>query len=264
MRPLLKRWLQICHLLTDLETRPWVCKDDKEHLEPAVIPTTYVFEELTTEFANYWTKIQDDKEKLEKIQLHVLSRRQAFRFASLGKNTESHPLLLDIFLEIFDNSFFLGALRPYIEIDYADDTPANSAWVGNTERKRKYGSSAPPEIQIQIERPPKQLWTRRLMQRSLDTLLYEMAHAFFFIYTAPMGVLGFCCYRRLVQTEGLTGHGPFWVKVATTIAAEADWSLGGLWGKWSLGISKGLLCERAAPRDLHDRKGLEMMGKEFE
>lgn len=248
MRPLLRRWLQNCHLLANLENRPWVCKDAREHLESAVIPTTYVSEELTTEFANYWTKIRNDEERLEKIQLNALSRWRTFQF-ELGKSTESHPLPLDVFMEIFDDYFFLGALRPYTKVSLADDTPANSSWLGLTKKEKQHISSGPPEIHIQIKRLPKQLWTRRLIQEFLDTLLHEMTHAFLMIYTAAEG------YRRMVETEGLTGHGPCWVKVAAAVAAEADRSLGGLWEKWSLKISDALLSERAELRKLHDCQG---------
>lgn len=264
MQPLVKRWLQKCHWLTNLKPRPRVCKYAREHLEPAVIPTRYICEELVSEYASYWTRVQDDDgEVLQEIQLSALTRWRTFKF-ELGKSTEAHPLPLDFFVQIFDDYFFLGALGPYIEVKMADDTPANSGWVGITKKKRHFTSSAPPEIQIELKRQPHQLWTRTRIQESLDTLLHEMTHAFLMIYSAPEAFLEYFRYRRLVETEGLTGHGPCWVRVAAAVAAEADRSLGGMWEMWSLGITNALLSEKAALVELYDRKELETMEEELE
>lgn len=145
-----------------------------------------------------------------------------------------------------------------------NETTANSGWLGRTKEKRQNVSSGPPEILIELKRLSKQLWTRELIQEFLDTLLHEMIHAFLIIYGAPEESLECCPYRRIVETEGLTGHGPYWVKVATMVAMEADRALGGLWHKWDLGISNARLSEKEALRKLHDRKGLDMIGEESE
>lgn len=254
MQYLLKSWL------TSLGPRPLVRKDASQRLEPAVVPPRYVCEELTTEFANYWTKIQeDDNEGLEEIQLSALIRWHAFRF-KFGKSTEEQPLPLDFFVDIFDDYFFLGALRQYIKVKLADDTPANSGWVGITKRKESCISSATREIQIEVKRQPNQLWTHKLVQEYLDTLLHEMIHAFLILYSAPVASQG--CHHRTVETEGLTGHGPCWVKVAAAVAAEADRSLGVLWHKWDLGIASARLSEEGALRRSNELKGLNMMDKE--
>lgn len=257
MQSLLKRWLHKCRWPTSLLKHSHICKDARKHLEPAVIPTRYICEELTSEFANYWTQIQDHNgEGLQQTQLDALTCWHAFQF-KFGRCTEQYPLPLDLFVGIFDDHFFLGALRQYTIVEWVDVQPANSAWAGITKRNRKVLSSEPPEIRIQVKRLPGRLWTHELVQEYLDTLLHEMTHAFLMIYSAPADTLG--GYRRVLETEGLTGHGPCWVKFATAVAAEADRSLGGLWGKWDLGISDAYLSEREAWEEFHDRKGLIMV-----
>lgn len=227
------------------------------------MPTTYMCEELTSEFANYWAKIQeDDGEGLEEIQLKTLNRWHDFRF-NFGRSTDDYPLPLDFFVEIFDDHFFFSSLRQYTVVKLVNDTTANSGWVGRTKKKRRHVSSGPPEILIELKRLSKQLWTRERIQEFLDTLLHEMTHAFLMIYGALEGFSECYPYRRIVETEGLTGHGPYWIKVAAAVAMEADRALGGLWHKWDLGIANARLSEREALRKLHDRKGLDMTGEEL-
>lgn len=247
-----------------LDPRPRVCKEASRCTESTVIPTSYVCEELASEFAKYWSQIQEDHgEGLEDIQLNALSRWQAFQF-KLGKSTEEHPLPLDFFVEIFDDHFFLGSLRPYIKVKMADETPANADWIGLTSHERLRLFAGAPALQIEIKKLPLQLWTRKLVQDFLAVLLHEMTHAFLMVYSIPTRRLGNCRYRKLVQTEGLTGHGPCWVMVAAAVAAEADRSLGGLWGSWDLVIARARSLERDALSDGDDRKGLHMHDRESE
>ena len=246
MHPLLRRWLHKCHRFSDLSLHSSVRKDARK---PVNIPTKYVCEELVAEYANFWTKIREEGgEGLEEVQKDALARWHACRF-QLGVCTETYPLPLDFLVDVFDDYFFLGSLRRYVTVLVTDETRANSAWVGLTTSKGKGIPSGPPQIQIELKRPPNQLWTRELVQDFLDTLLHEMSHAFLMIHSSPGGYLGNWPWRRVVETEGLTGHGPCWVKVAEAIAAEADRALGGVWDKWDLKIADSCCLEREALRE---------------
>lgn len=248
MHSLLRRWLHKCHKLKDLDLRSSVRKDALERLDHVEIPTKYVCEELASEYARYWTRIREDGgEGLEETQLDALTRWHAFRF-DIGEEIEQHPLPLDFFVEVFDDYFFLGSVRQYIKVEIADASPANSTWAGLTTSKNRDSLSDPPEIQIQLKRLPNQLWTRQLIQEFLDTLLHEMVHAFLMTYSSTAEYMGKWPYRRIAETEGVTGHGPCWVKVAAAIAAEADRSLGGCWDKWELKIADSCYLEREALR----------------
>ena len=254
MHSLLKRWLHKCHRLSHLSLRSSTGKNDGERndrerndgerLEPKEIPTKYACEELATEFAKYWTDIREGNgEGLQEIQRGALERWHAVRF-ELGISTEQHPLLLDFFVDVFDDYFFLGSLRQYLTVKIVDGSFANPSWAGLTKGAKRSILSGSPEVQIKLKRLPDQLWTRELIQDFLDTLLHEMSHAFLMIYTSPVGDSGRCEYRRVVETEGLTGHGPCWVKVAGAVAAEADRSLGRVWDKWELKIGKSCRLEK--------------------
>lgn len=245
MPSLLRRWLQKCHRITNQSHRSTDYNNGKERREPDGIPTKYRCEELANEYANYWRKIQEDREELEEVQRHALIRWRAFR-PDMGISTAKYPLPLDFFVEIFDDYFFLGALRQYIKVRLADETPTNSAWVGLTTCKTQGLRSGPPEIQIELKRPPVQPLTRVLIQDLFETLLHEMCHAFLMIYSTPAGFSRLRGHRRIVETEGLTGHGPCWVKVAAAVAAEADRSLGELWDRWELKIAESCQLEREA------------------
>ncbi len=254
MRSLLRRWLNKCHSPTSLSPHSPVCKEAQEHAKPTVVPIKFVCEELTSEFAKYWKTVQEDDGKgLEGIQLNALDRWHAFQF-KFGESTENHPLPHDFFVEMFDDYFFLGSLRQYIEIEMVDETPENSDWKGISKSKRQRVFSGRPEIQIEVKRPPNQLWNRNLTQEFLDTLLHEMAHALLMIYSSTAEFIGNWHYPRVVETEGLTGHGPCWVRVAAAIAAEADRVLGGQWDRWDLGIANACVSEREAIRSWHDLK----------
>lgn len=99
MHSLLKHWLQKFHNLKDLDPRPCVSKDARERLEPSLMPTRYVCEDLTSEFAKYWAKVQeDDGEGLEEIQLKALDRWNGFRF-NFGRSTDDYPLPLSLFVD---------------------------------------------------------------------------------------------------------------------------------------------------------------------
>ena len=248
MHSLLRRWLHKGERLSDLRFRSNVRKHAIDRMEHAGVPIKYVCEDLASEYAKYWTGIQEDGiEGLEEIQSDALTRWHAFQF-NLGGNIKQDPLPLDFFVTAFDDYFFLGSLGQYIKVRVADESPTNSNWVGLTTSRNRYTLSGPPEIQIELKRLPDQLWTRELIQEFLDTLLHEMSHAFLMIYSTPAGYLG-SCHRRIVETEGLTGHGPCWVKVAAAIAAEADRSLGGCWDKWDLKIADSCCLEREAVRE---------------
>ena len=250
MHPLLKRWLNKCHQLSDLAPCSGIKKGSKEQLKPVKIPTKYVCEELASEYATYWLEIQENNGKgLEEIQKDAMARWYACRF-QLGVSTEQYPLPLDLFVEVFDDYFFLGSLRQCIKIQLADATHANSNWIGLTTSKKCKILSGPPEIQIELKRLPDQLWTTELIQDVFDTLLHEMSHAFLMIYSSPAGFLGGWRHRRRsLETDGLTGHGPCWVKVASAIAKEADRSLGRVWDKWDLGIEDSCCLEKEALRE---------------
>ena len=245
MHSLLQRWLQKCHLSTNLSIRSSLKKPAEERSEPARMPTRHEYEELACEYAKFWTTIKDnDGQGLEEIQLDALTRWHAFRF-DLGTSTDANPLPLDAIVSVFDDYFFVGSLRQYIQVEFVSDSPENSSWVGFTREKRRL-ISKPPQIQIDIKRPLPQLWTRALVQDLLDTLLHELSHAFLIIYSAPPGFLDRWRDKKIVDTEGLTGHGPCWVLVAKAIAGEADRALGGVWGRWDLKIEDSCRFEEDA------------------
>ncbi|CAF9941517.1 hypothetical protein IMSHALPRED_002765 [Imshaugia aleurites] len=206
-------------------------------------------------------KQHGDGDGLREIQLDALKRWHAFQF-ELGKRSEESPLPLDFFLEIFDDYFFLGTLRPYTKVRLVDRTRRNLGWIGLTTSKRQYLIEGRREIQIKLKRLPDQLWTRDLVQDLLDTLLHEMTHAFLMLHSTPPRFLGITRYRSLVETEGLTGHGPCWLKVATAVQVEADRSLGEAWDKWELKIQRSRQFERNELKELNDRKGIQMMDEE--
>ena len=247
MHSLLRRWLHKYHGPTHPHSS--ICTDVRERIEVVGIPTKYISEELAGEYAKYWAKIQEDNgEGLEEIQRNALNRWHAF-WLVFEEKIEQPSIPLDFFIEVFDDYFFLGSLSPYIKVKLADETPANSTWAGLTTRKRQCVLSGPPEIQIELKALPIQSLTQELIQDFLDTLLHEMSHAFLMIYSTPLGLPGSWRFPRIVETEGLTGHGPCWVKVAAAIEVEAHRSLGGSWDKWDLEITGSWYLEEEALRE---------------
>lgn len=119
-----------------------------------------------------------------------------------------YPLPFNFLVNVFDDNFFLGSLRQYMTVRVTDETRANSAWVGLTTSMMESIASGPPRIQIELKRLPSQLWTRELLRDSWDTLLHEMSHAFLMIHSSSGGYLGIWLGCRVVEMEGLTGHGP--------------------------------------------------------
>ena len=165
MHSLLRRWLHKYHRLIHLDPHSSVSKDAKERLETIGIPNKYVCAELAGEYAKYWAKIREDNgEGLEGIQHNALNCWHAFWF-DFGERIEQPSLPLDFFLEVFDDYFFLGSLRPYIQVKLADESPANWTWVGLTTSERQCMLSGPPEIQIELKRLPIQVWTREVLRR---------------------------------------------------------------------------------------------------
>lgn len=259
MPSLLKRWLHKFQRLTSPDLHPRDREDAEERLEPTVIPTTYACEELTSHFVKHWAKIkEDDGHGLEEIQINALARWHNLEF-EWRKSVEEYPLPLDAFVGLFDDYFFLGALRPYTDVELVDDTQENFDWAGISATRERKKPSEPPHEEIRLKPSSSQLWNRAGTQRFLETLLHEMTHAFLEIYSSPVEILG--CNRKIAETTGLTGHGPCWVKVAAAIAAEADRSLGGLWDKWDLGVEGARSTEKKALMRLPGYRGLHMMGE---
>ncbi len=246
MHSFLERWLHKCHRIIIQSLRSGDSKNGSKRPEPAAIPTKYICEELAREFSKYWTEMgENNGEGLDKIQMDALARWHAFQF-DLDKCSATYPLPLDFFVKVFDDYFFLGSLHQYLTVSFTPETPSNSAWVGLTRLQTPHSLFRPPEIQIQLKPPPLQPWTRDLIQDLLDTLLHEMSHAFLLVYSTPGRYLERWRYRRLVETEGVTGHGPCWVKIASAVAAEADRALGELWDKWELKIVDSCELEEEA------------------
>ena len=239
MQSPLKRWLQKCRLPTNLDPRSCVYIHANAHLEPRDIPSRYACEDLTSEFVKYWTRLHERSEaELDQIQIDALMRWRASR-TDHREEKEGYAFPLDFYFELFDDYFFLGSLRQYTKVAWAHNTPANVEWVGFTQINRRSMTPGPLEILIQVKRQDDQLLNREIIRECLDTLLHEMIHAFFMIYSVSAR-----------ETEGLTGHGLCWVQVATVIAAEANRSFGELWDKWELGIANARLLERKVFREL--------------
>ena len=251
----LKRWLDKVHQVASRDLRPRSCKIAVERLEPTVVPEGYAIEELTSEFVKFWAKIKEDNgDGLEKIQKSALKRWHALRF-EWTKRVDAYPIPLDSFVEIFDDYFFLGSLRPYTEVRFVDDTQANLFSAGSTRKRRM--SPGQIHIEIRLKRPVSKLLGRASTQFLLATLLHEMTHAFLDIYSSPEEIPG--CNRKIAETMGLTGHGPCWVKVAAAIEEEADRSLGRSWRMWDLGVRRSRSLEWKALKKWHGYRGMNMM-----
>lgn len=234
------------------DPRPRDCKDAEECLEPTLVPKSYAIEDLTSEFVKYWSKIkEDDGDGLEEIQTSALERWHALQF-EWGKSIEAYPIPLDSFVEILDDYFFLGSLRPYTEVMLMDDTSETIFWAGFTGSRKP--ASGTKYIEIKLKPPVSKLWGRAATKFFLATLLHEMAHALISIYSGPEKLLG--VNRKRAETSGLTGHGPCWVKIAAAIEREANRSLGGSWYKWDLGIKDARDEESKVLRKWHGYEGI--------
>ena len=239
MQSALKRYLHKYGLLTKLRPRSCFYIHANAQLEPRDIPSRYACEDLTREFVKYWTRLPEGGEaELDQVQRNALTRWRASQ-TDLREEKEGYRFPLNFFFEIFDDYFFLGSLRQYTRVVWAHNTPANSEWVGLTKINGRSMTPEPLEILIQVKRQGDQLRNRDIIRDCLDTLLHEMVHAFFMIYSVSA-----------METEGLTGHGLCWVQVATVIAVEANRSFSELWDKWELGIADARLLERKVLREL--------------
>ena len=198
-------------------------------------------EELTNEYVLYWARIQEDNaEGLVQIQVDALERWGALQIA-LEKDKEEAEFPLEVCFKIFDDYFFLGSLSQYTKVKWARDTLANSHWDGLTNIHRQTILSRQPRLHIAIKRRNDMRGIAALRE-NMDTLLHEMVHAFLMIYSV-----------RTVDIEGITGHGPCWVKVAAAIAAEANRSFGGWCEPWDLGIMESCCSEVEAQEGLSRR-----------
>ena len=239
MQSALKRCLRKHGLLTNLRPASGFYIHANAQLEPRAIPSKYACEDLTTEFVKYWTKLPEMGEtELDQVQIDALMRWRGSQ-TDRREAKEGYAFPLDFYFEIFDDYFFLGSLRQYTKVLWAYNTPANIEWVGHTKTKSSFMTPGPLEVLIQVKRQDHRLRDREIVGECLDTLLHEMIHAFFMIYSVSA-----------METEGLTGHGEFWVRVATVIAAEANRSFGEVWDQWELGIANARLVERKALTDL--------------
>ena len=239
MQSALKRCLRKHGLLTNLHSTSGFYIHANAQLEPRAVPSKYACEDLTSEFVKYWTRLPEmDEAELDQVQIDALMRWRA-SLTDHRQEKEGYTFPLDFYFGIFDDYFFLGSLRQYTKVVWAHNTPANIEWVGFTKINNLFMTPGPLEILIQVKRQDDQLRNREIVGECLDTLLHEMIHAFFMIYSVSA-----------METEGLTGHGECWVRVSTVIAAEANRSFGELWDQWELGIANACLLERKAFRDL--------------
>ena len=239
MQSALKRCLRKYGLLTDFHPPSCPYIHANAQLEPRAIPSKYACEDLTSEFVKYWTRLPEmGKADLDQVQVAALMRWRASQ-TERREAKEGYTLPLDFYFEIFDDYFFLGSLRQYTKVAWAHNTPANIEWVGHTKTKSSFMTPGPLEVLIQVKRQDHRLRNREIIGECLDTLLHEMIHAFFMIYSVSA-----------METEGLTGHGECWVRVATVIAAEANRSFGEVCDKWELGIANARLSEGKALREL--------------
>ena len=179
--------------------------------------------------------------ELDQVQRDALMRWRANE-TERRREKEGYTFPLDFYFEIFDDYFFLGSLRQYTKVAWAHNTPANIDWVGLTKVNSRFVTPGPLEILIQVKRQDDQLRNREIVGECLDTLLHEMVHAFFTIYSVSA--------MEIMETVGLTGHGECWVRVATVIAAEANRSFGESWDQWELGIADARLLEEKTLRRL--------------
>ena len=178
------------------------------------------------------------EKELDQVQIDALMRWRASQ-TDRREAKGGYAFPLDFYFEIFDDYFFLGSLRQYTKVVWAANTPANIEWVGFTKANSAFVTPGPLEVLIQVKWQDDQLRNREFVGECLDTLLHEMIHAFFMIYSVSA-----------METEGLTGHGDCWVRVATVVAAEANRSFGELWDRWELGIANARLLEGKALREL--------------
>ena len=242
MQSALKRCLHKYGLLTNIHSPSGFYIHANAQLETRAIPSKYVCEDLTSEFVKYWTRIPEVGEaELDQVQIDALMRWRASQ-TDRTETKEVYAFPLDFYFEIFDDYFFLGSLRQYTKVSWAPNTPANIDWLGFTKINSRFMTTGPLEVLIQVKWQDDRLRNRDFVAECLDTLLHEMIHAFFMIYSV-----------RAMETEvltGLTGHGPCWVRVATVVAAEANRSFGEMWDQWELGIANARLVEEKVVREL--------------
>ena len=240
MQSALKRCLHKYGLLTNFHSPSDLYTHANAQLEPRAIPSKYACEDLTDEFVKYWTKMPEMGEAgLDQVQIDALTLWRASQ-TERREVIDGYAFPLDFYFEIFDDYFFLGSLRPYTNVVWAQNTLANIDWVGFTKIRSSFMTPGPLEVLIQIKRlDHHKLRNREVVAECLDTLLHEMIHAFFMIYSVGD-----------VETEGLTGHGKCWVRVACVVAKEANRSFGEVWDRWELGIANARLVEGRALREL--------------
>ena len=77
---------------------------------------------------------------------------------------------------------------------------------------------------IDINKAAEVLWTESVIQGILSTVLHEIAHAIFRVFMSRC--VDCRCFRSMVLTIGITGHGPSWMTLGQAMESEARRSFG--------------------------------------
>lgn len=236
-----------------LDTRSYQGTDAIRRLGPGMLSRRYGCGNLANVFASFAVRDDGGTPDLEELQKNAMSRLESFHF-HWGQKFDSHPFPVDYFFQIFNDYFFLGALGEHVwKVQLVEESFGDSNWIGLTSRPSG-------KLMIQIKKPLGDTWTLDLVRGMLNVLLHEMVHTYLEAFSCP--IPAFIHHLEMVLTEGLTGHGPSWRKVARAVEIEAIRSLGWLWDGWTLSIHDGHLLENGAVVELVKKKKLILTAEE--
>lgn len=220
----------------------------------SLVSRSYAKHDLCNNFINSFAYDSTKVRGLKPSQSRALPRFRSWQPA-IQLPLREQGLDLQYPFEIFDDSFFGGALKAFTILKRVQWYPGIKFFDQTSFNRFKLSNTDPPIIEIATPEPGKD-WTRASIQGILATLLHEMAHAAFGIFACQ-------CWncRSAVQGEdaaGFRGHGPAWIKLYQAIEARANRSFRGLsCKKWRLDTripSLNMRNEYAAARAFENRR----------
>ena len=187
-----------------------------------IFPRTYEAEELAAIAIGWFNR--DDLVLDTSMQVNAIKKIHEYNaFALNVQYLYSWPTeeIIKNYLTELDNLFFFGSVRRWIKglvrspRTFPITTGPAHAAVGLTSDNLKF-----PYVDIKLCTFPWEQQQQRRAHAILWTLLHELLHAYFDVFTCRCRV----CeqFKVLHQGKGLVGHGQCWVNVALEIVKFLD------------------------------------------
>lgn len=159
------------------------------------------------------------------IQVEALCRWHQW-IPTMQAALDAKDLDLDLFVHLFDDHLFGGALRCWTTVNLID-RPSPSLYRSKTQEDPERTDH---RLIVVLRPDSNTTWTEPTVQHLLAVLLHEMTHAAFWLFACRC--VDCKCLRTEAMTRTIKGHGLSWIEPGEAVDKEAYQSRLGFKQQW--------------------------------